>query len=231
MKWLVTYPDDGPSVAYYARWLNEGGVEATLVSSDYAHPGNIENFDALLLPGGGDVDPQRYGDIRHAKTDGVNNVRDDLEVRLVAEFMDAAKPVFGICRGIQILNVALGGKLIQHVPDALGESSGEQHARKDSYDSRHALVIDVTTRLGSAVKEARDANSAHHQAIDPGCLGQGLRVVARSGAGVIEAVECFDRVAPLVAVQWHPEREPDPAHPTSQGLRDFLVSLVTASGH
>ena len=214
MRWLLTYPEDGPSVSFYERWVRATGAEPALVSPAYDHPGDLGLFAALLLAGGGDVDPARYGAaLRHPRTGGVQAVRDAFELQLIAEFRALGKPVFGICRGAQILNVALGGGLLQHVPDHL-DPEAERHHERDSYDVRHALRGEPATLLGRALAGTRETNSAHHQAVDPARLGQGLRIAAWSGAGLVEAIEgprCF-------AVQWHPERLPLD-HPASASLR------------
>jgi putative glutamine amidotransferase len=227
MHWLVTYPEDGPSVAFYLAWLAQGGIAPTLVPKDYPHPGEISPFDALLLPGGGDVDPARYGATRlHPAAYEVSARRDALELRLIAEFLAAGRPVFGICRGAQILNVALGGALIQHLPDILAADLGEFHAKQNGYDSRHGLCLEPGAGGARAMAGLNEVNSAHHQALDPAGLGRGLRVTARSPAGVIEAVEADGSLpASVAAVQWHPERMPAD-HPGSASVRDWFLSLV-----
>jgi putative glutamine amidotransferase len=226
MHWLLTYPEDGPSVPFYRNWLATLGIESTLLPAGYPHPGAIASYAALLLPGGGDVEPERYGDAaRHPATYDVKPGRDELEIRLIREFQSAGKPVFGICRGLQILNVARGGKLIQHLPDVLGSAAAETHSRKDSYDARHPIRLPDGGRLEGLLGSNSEVNSSHHQAIHPDHLGEGLRPVAVSPAGVIEAVECFDRGAPMVAVQWHPERM-DFDHPASGRLLAFFKELA-----
>lgn len=224
MRWLLTYPEDGPSVSFYLQWVKRAGVEPHLLSSDYADPGPLVAFDALLLPGGGDVDPSRYGAVAHPKTSDVLPHRDALEARLVAEFLEAGKPVFGICRGLQMLNVVLGGALLQHVPDILAADGAEVHAAR-GYDARHGLQPDLATRLGAVLNGTSETNSSHHQCIDPARLGRGLHVAARSPAGVIEAVEDLSGGRRIAAVQWHPERLPA-NHPASERLAHFLCALV-----
>jgi len=220
MQWLLSYPEDGPSVAYYQQWVRAGGAEPVLLDARYTHPGSLEGYAALLLSGGGDVDPARYGEQPHARTYGVRPERDAVEERLIAEFLARGRPVFGICRGAQILNVVRGGALLQHVPDEV-DPEQERHSRQDTYDARHAVAMDVATRLGQALAGVTETNSAHHQAVDPARLGRDLRIVARSGCGVVEAVEgpgCS-------AVQWHPERLP-PDHPASAALRAYWSGLA-----
>lgn len=220
MKWLLSYPEDGPSVTYYQRWVRACGAEPVLLDAHYTHPGAPDGFAALLLSGGGDVDPARYGQQPHARTYGVLPARDAVEEQLIGEFLARGRPVFGICRGAQILNVVRGGALLQHVPDRV-DPEQERHSRQEAYDARHAVAVDAATRLGQALAGVTETNSAHHQAVDPDRLGRDLRIVARSGCGVVEAVEgpgCS-------AVQWHPERLPL-EHPASARLRAYWRDLA-----
>jgi gamma-glutamyl-gamma-aminobutyrate hydrolase PuuD len=214
MKWLVTYPEDGPSVPRYLNFVRLCGAEPVLLSERWEAPSELEPFDALLLSGGGDVDPARYGEAaRHPATYDVVPKRDDMEARLIDAFLERRRPIFGICRGIQMLNVYFGGGLLQHVPDICAEET-ECHQQNEGYDATHALNVDSLTRLGRALADLRETNSAHHQAINPRRLGAGLRIVALSGAGIIEAVESDDPALRISAVQWHPERLP-PDHPAA----------------
>jgi len=218
MRWLLTYPEDGPSVAFYDAWVRAAGAEPVLVSPDYAWPESISSFAALLLPGGGDVEPALYGDVtRHARTAGILPHRDTLECHLIREFLSLGRPVFGICRGLQILAVATGGALHQHVPD-LVDPSTERHGKKDAYDATHGVTWTAGTRMGSVLSEATEVNSAHHQAVRPESLAAGLVVTARSPNGIVEAVEGSILGGFVSAVQWHPERLPE-GHPASRLLR------------
>ena len=225
MRWLATFPEDRPSVPHYIAWAARGGVVLDVRKQADPLPDSLDSFAALLLPGGGDVDPARYQAAgRHPETYGVDVAQDERELDLIRRFEAARRPIFGICRGLQVLNVAFGGGLIQHLPDHVAEET-ERHRKRGTYDALHPLVWAADTRLGGRLGAARFANSAHHQAIDPRALGRGLRVAARSPEGVIEAVERFDAGAPVVAVQWHPERLADD-EPASRGLREFLLSLM-----
>lgn len=231
MKWLLTYPEDGPSVAFYKRFVRDGcRADPILIDQTYSDPGDLSEFDALLLSGGGDIHPSRYGDTQiHPNVYGVIPRRDELEFRLIRAFIDTRRPIFGICRGIQILNVFLGGGLIQHVPDFIAESE-ERHIKPkdDEYDAMHGLAVVESTRLGAALKGVDETNSAHHQAIDPNRLGNGLVIAARSPLGIIEAVESTDPGLRISAVQWHPERLPL-EHPASIRLADHWRSVAGAS--
>ena len=147
--------------------------------------------DLLLLPGGGDVHPRFYGQQINGSTD-IDAARDGRELALVDEFLRAGKPVVGICRGLQLLNVYFGGTLRQHI---------EGHSQIDGVDRLHA--INTAPGLLRELYGTRcTVNSAHHQAIWR--LGTGLQVFACAEDGTVEAVG--HRTLPVFAVQWHPER-------------------------
>jgi putative glutamine amidotransferase len=225
MSWLISYPENGPSVPYYTGWLGRAGLESALVSSGQDFPADIHRYDGVLLAGGPDIDPLLYGDATvHPETYGVSRDRDDLEFRLIREFRAAHKPIFGICRGIQVINVAFGGKLIQDIPDRLGAQSGERHRAKGTYDTFHPVTLQARTRLGQALRGLESVNSAHHQALRADAVGSGLQVVARTPAGIIEAIETSDPAERIVGVQWHPERLP-PDHPATSSLLIHLKYL------
>ena len=147
--------------------------------------------DLLLLPGGGDVHPRFYGQQINGSTD-IDEARDGRELALVDEFLRAGKPVVGICRGLQLLNVYFGGTLRQHI---------EGHSQIDGVDRLHA--INTAPGLLRELYGTRcTVNSAHHQAVWR--LGTGLQVFACAEDGTVEAVGY--RTLPVFAVQWHPER-------------------------
>lgn len=226
MRWLLTFPEDRPSVPVYAGWVSRAGVEPEILHSTQDLPADLSPYAALLLPGGGDVEPALYGaPARHPRTYGVRAVQDARELHLIQAFMAAGRPVFGICRGLQILNVALGGELIQHIPDVLPDAT-ERHRKRGRYDVMHPLRWDSSTRLGWRLRMAAEVNSAHHQCLDPRAVGRGLTVAARSAGGIIEAIESFAGPSPVVAVQWHPERLPED-HPASRGLLEFFCALAS----
>lgn len=169
----------------YERTLSAAGANVRYVG-DPPH-----TCDGLLLPGGGDLHPRRYGapiiDCRN-----IDETRDALELELAEDFLTKGRPVFGICRGMQVLNVALGGTLHQQV---------EGHSALERGDRLHRVCTAADSALGQLYGQWFTVNSAHHQAVDR--LGQGLRAV-QWAEGVVEAVE--HETAPIWAVQWHPER-------------------------
>ena len=147
--------------------------------------------DLLLLPGGGDVHPRFYGQQINGSTD-IDEARDGRELALVDKFLRAGKPIVGICRGLQLLNVYFGGTLRQHI---------EGHSQIDGVDRLHA--INTAPGLLRALYGARfTVNSAHHQAVET--LGEGLQVLACAPDGTAEAIA--HKALPVFAVQWHPER-------------------------
>jgi len=160
-------------------------------------------LDALVLVGGGDVDPASYGASLHPATSGVSRERDDSERALLAAALDAEIPILAICRGLQVLNVHLGGSLFQHVPDVVGHA-GHQPAA-GCFGSTE-VRIEPGSRLSKIMDEASTVRCSHHQAVDR--PGDGLVVTARAPDGLIEAVELSS--APfVVGVEWHPEQDGD----------------------
>jgi putative glutamine amidotransferase len=166
----------------------------------------VGRSDGILLTGGGDVDPAHYGASAHSTYDAAEPGRDTFEIALVQAAMAAQRPIFAICRGMQVLNVALGGDLIQDIPS---EVNGAVH--HDIREPRYALAHEVWATQGSRFAtlmrdklvdgESCQVNSRHHQAVRH--VGRGLEVVATSPDGVIEAVEGPGTFC--LAVQWHPE--------------------------
>ena len=163
----------------------------------------VARLDALVLVGGGDVDPGCYGREPHPATAGVDPGRDATELGLLGAALDAELPVLAICRGMQVLNVYLEGTLVQHVPDVVGH---EGHRPGAGFFA----AVEVVTEAGSMVAkiwgETTTVRCSHHQAID--VLGRGLVVTARSADGLIEAVE-LPEARFVVGVQWHPEEDLD----------------------
>ena len=134
--------------------------------------------------------------------------------------------MLGICRGLQIVQVALGGRLIQHVPDLVNPAD-ERHSQNAGQDSIHALTWRSKLPMAAVLEgRATECNSSHHQAADPSALGQGLAVAATSACGIIEALEmAMDDGRFVSCVQWHPERL-TPDHPASGALRGYWVEQV-----
>lgn len=148
-------------------------------------------YDALLLPGGGDMEPWRYGEENTASRN-LEPERDAAELALLAKCAEAKTPVLGICRGFQVINVFFGGTLLQDIPG---------HSAIDGVDGQHKVTT-APSPLQELYGEAMTVNSAHHQAI--GQLGEGLETVQWAEDGVPEAI--VHQALPIWGVQWHPER-------------------------
>lgn len=232
MKWLITRSALRNSSRRYEDWLARLNIQSVVVHPGGNMPGTMSLYSALLLTGGGDVNPMRYGERRGRETGDIDDRRDETELRLIGDFVAARKPVFAICRGLQILNVAFRGKLIQHVPawlESLPQPVQEEHRRLEDRDSAHGVKLVPDTRFAASLPDIRDTNSAHHQALDPERIGNNLRVAAVSDGGVIEAVESIDDEPVILGVQWHPERMPF-EHPASSGLLRYMQELAAQAG-
>lgn len=173
---------------------SEDGVEETL-----------DALDGLLLSGGADLDPSLYGADPHAETRHVRPERDRAELALLQAALARDLPVLAVCRGSQVLNVARGGDLIQHLPETVGH---EAHRETLGVFSDHPVQVDPDSRLGRILGASVDVKSHHHQGY--GEVGEGLRVVARADDGTIEALEDPERRFAL-GVLWHPEAGEDEA--------------------
>ena len=168
-------------------------------------------IDGLLLPGGGDIDPEIYGEVRHPNTQYVNEERDEFEILLFEEAMEKDIPVFGICRGIQIMNVVMcgGGSLYQHIPDQIPEPLPALFPdfpihKKYGADTQHDIKITTGSRLSQIIGESTaEVNSSHYQAVK--VISDELVVTAQSKDGIIEAME-YPSKRFVIGVQYHPER-------------------------
>ena len=190
---LISCSNDGGK--NYSAAVEAAGGEACLF---YLPPAD-DSYDALLLAGGEDVEPWRFGQENNGSEEP-DVARDEAEFALMEKYLAAGKPILGICRGHQVINVALGGTLIQHIGDDLCLF----HRRGEIPDDR---IHPIRTEEGGFVRELLGAetllvNSSHHQAVDK--PGEGLRVVAWSESGLVEAIE--HESLPIRGVQWHPER-------------------------
>ncbi|WP_201778128.1 gamma-glutamyl-gamma-aminobutyrate hydrolase family protein [Mycolicibacterium chubuense] len=185
----------------------------------------LDGLDGLIITGGRDVDPAAYGDERHPATDepvADSRTRDAFELALLQAALRRGVPVLGICRGAQVLNVALGGTLHQHLPDVVGHT---RHQQGNAVFSTSTITTVPGTRVAEMVGPDTEAQCYHHQAIDR--LGDGLIVSASDSDGVIEAVEVDRDRHPgrwVVAVQWHPEERLD-------DLRVFAGLVGAAAAH
>lgn len=177
-----------------------GAVPVLLPPFPGVIPGALPRLDALVLTGGLDIAPHRYGEEPHPRTDDEQPERDDAELALLEGAVRQGLPVLGICRGLQLVNVARGGTLAQHLPEVVG---GTDHSPGGDTFGDTDVEVTPGSRLAEALGRTRlTGRCHHHQAI--GRLGGGLQAVARAADGTVEAVE--DPELPFfLAVQWHPE--------------------------
>jgi putative glutamine amidotransferase len=205
--------------AAYVTALENAGLIPLIVpplSSDRAAAAVLDSVSGLVLTGGEDVDPARYGEQRHEKVRNVNAARDATEATLVEEAKARGIPVLAICRGIQILNVALGGTLVQDISsqcktDIAHDEEGPRDSRSHEIDAEPGSLI--ARAIGA---EHITVNSFHHQSVKR--VAEGMRVTARSPDGVIEGLESTDENWWVMAVQWHPEEMNDSPDPWDRGL-------------
>jgi putative glutamine amidotransferase len=195
----------------YVDAVQRAGALALLLAPDAAvidEPSQVlELIDGLMLAGGADIDPDSYGQPRHAETEGTVPERDAFEIALARAAIAADKPVLGICRGMQLINVACGGTLLQHLPERFGH---HEHRRVvGSFDGAdHDVALNEGSLAARAAGEVAHATlSHHHQGVD--CLGAGLVVSGTSTLDELpEAIELPEHHF-VLGVQWHPEADPD----------------------
>jgi putative glutamine amidotransferase len=204
--------------AAYVTALENAGLVPLIVpplSSPGAAAAIMDSVSGLVLTGGEDVDPERYGEKRHEKVRSINAARDATEAALIEAAKARRKPVLAICRGIQILNVALGGTLVQDIASQLHTDIA--HDEDSPRDARsHEISIEPGSLIAKAVgAEHVKVNSFHHQSVKR--VADGMRVTARSPDGIIEGLESTGDWW-VMAVQWHPEEMTDSPEPWDRGL-------------
>jgi putative glutamine amidotransferase len=216
----------GVNSPYFQSLLAAGAEESEieLVSASDAPRVRAGDYDGILFAGGEDVDPSFYGEKKQHENVHAHRPRDEFELALLEGALARRAPIFGICRGVQMINVGFGGSLYQD----MNEDAEPQieHRQTDLGKSRQepthtVLVTDSESNLGAIVQGACHVNSLHHQAIKR--VGRGLKVTARSEDGFVEAVESAEEYPFLVAVQWHPEEMVT----NSAEQRELFVRFVT----
>jgi putative glutamine amidotransferase len=185
-------------VKAYEDAVQAAGMEPTAVCVSDRMPAG--GFSGLLLTGGSDVNPQRYGAAAGPYTDAPDDERDGVELEQIGAALARGLPIFGICRGLQLLNVYYGGTLIQHI----GAIAKHDPEKEDHSGPAHEVRFEPGTRLAEIARSGRwQVNSRHHQAVEK--TGAGLRISARDAEdGTVEGLESMDQRF-VVAVQWHPE--------------------------
>jgi gamma-glutamyl-gamma-aminobutyrate hydrolase PuuD len=190
----------------YVRAVEAAGGRALVVPPcPDAVEETLDALDGLLLSGGADLDPASYGAEAHPETNGIRPERDGAELALLEAALARDMPVLAVCRGSQVLNVALGGDLVQHLPEVVGH---EGHKHTPGVFADHDVDVLPETRLSEVLGERAPVKSHHHQGY--GRLGEGLREAARADDGTVEAIEDPSRRFAL-GVLWHPEEGEDAA--------------------
>ncbi len=210
----------------YETWLKKVCPGVDIVNFDDRDPGDfkrsVPSYSGLVLTGGGDIHPSLYGnpDTEH-HCQGIDIRRDELEFSMLEAALTVGLPVLAICRGLQVLNVFLGGTLIPHIPALAGSL-----VHKDLQDVQHNVSVNPDSQLFRiAGRVSGTVNSSHHQAIEK--LGSGLIITANSADGIAESVEFIDNNRLYcVAVQWHPERM-DLENPLSGGIGYAFMKRVS----
>jgi gamma-glutamyl-gamma-aminobutyrate hydrolase PuuD len=190
-------------LSYVRAVEHAGGRPLVVPPSEDGLDETLGVLDGLILSGGGDLDPALYGADAHPETDAPSPDRDQAELRLLEAALERDMPVLAVCRGSQLLNVALGGDLVQHLPEQVGH---EQHKHQPGQFSDHDVRLDPASRVGTLLGEHAPVKSHHHQGY--GRLGTGLREAGWADDGTVEALEAPEKRF-AVGVLWHPEEGED----------------------
>lgn len=201
----------GATCAYAAAVRRLGALPVLIPLFEESHSISAARYadrlDALILTGGEDVDPQLYNEAPHAKLQDICRKRDDYEIALLHAFLAAGKKVLGICRGLQLINVAFGGTLYQDIDSQCARTASYVHTTKDDrwYHLAHSVSLQTGTQINRLLQVHEImVNSIHHQAIKT--LGDSLVASAYAEQdSIIEAIESTRYPSQLLAVQWHPE--------------------------
>jgi putative glutamine amidotransferase len=190
----------------YVRQVEAAGGRAVIVPpSEEGIDEMLDALDGVLFSGGSDIDPSEYGHDAHPETSGTRPERDRGELALLRAALERDMPVLAVCRGSQVLNVARGGDLVQHLPEVVGD---EKHKHTPGVFADHEVEVEAGTRLGSLLGERTPVKSHHHQGF--GRVGDGLVEAAWAEDGTLEAVEDPSKRFAL-GVLWHPEEGEDAA--------------------
>ena len=189
--------------AYVRALVRAGGRPLLVPPADHGVEETLDSLDGLLLSGGSDLDPELYDQKPHEATYGIVPERDRAELALLEAALARDMPVLAVCRGSQVLNVARGGDLVQHLPDVVGD---DKHKHTPGTFADHPVKLEAGTVLAGLLGERAPVKSHHHQGF--GRLGEGLRVAAYAEDGTIEAVEDPSHRFAL-GVLWHPEAGED----------------------
>jgi putative glutamine amidotransferase len=206
--------------------IRGGGIPVLVLPVENEHiDALLDRLDGIVLTGGGDIAPERYGAEQDESVRMVNDERDEFELTLVARAYERKLPTFAICRGNQIVNVAFGGTLVQDLASHNG-AHGHDIAGEGAYEPHAEALVEEGSKLAAIFGAGlHGINSIHHQAIEE--LGEGLAVVASAPDGTVEAVEHEDKSWDMLSVQWHPEYLGIRDHGDSHDL--FAAFIETAA--
>jgi putative glutamine amidotransferase len=203
-KWSYWELEAALVPAAYVQAVERAGGRPMLVPPSAGGTAEtLEALDGVIFSGGSDLDPDLYGQDAHPETFGVRADRDRAELALLEGALERDMPVLAICRGSQVLNIALCGDLLQHLPDVVGD---EKHKHTPGTFADHDVTLEPGTRLQSLLGEHAPVKSHHHQGFRR--VGEGLRIAAHADDGTVEAVEARDRRF-VFGVLWHPEAGED----------------------
>jgi len=192
-------------LAYVRAIERAGGRPLVIPPSEGAIEETLAVLDGILFSGGSDLDPALYDAEAHPETQGVHEARDRAEMALLTAALERDMPVLAVCRGSQVLNVARGGDLVQHLPEVLGH---EEHKHTPGEYSDHDVTLEPGTRVGGILGDRAPVKSHHHQGF--GRIGEGLREAGHAEDGTVEALEDPSKRF-AVGVLWHPEEGEDMA--------------------
>jgi putative glutamine amidotransferase len=224
MKLKIGITQSETNYANYPKWIvGTEGVDIIELSYDHNNFGDVALCDGVVLTGGIDSHPQFYLedfdlDYPHAPDEFAVH-RDEFELAVLREAIKHKKPILGICRGLQLINIFFGGTL--HLD--IGEDNNKKHKKMEGIDKKHAILVDKNSLFFNITQQEHGiVNSAHHQAIE--ILGKDLKVSATSDDNFIEAIELADSKEQfLLAVQWHPERMLDTESPFTKNIRNAFL--------
>ncbi len=228
---LTTYPSDEENRymmprPYVDSVRRAGGVPLLITPGEQHIDVVLGLVDGVVLIGGGDIDPDRFNGQSHPSVYNLSPERDELEIELANAVLDQKVPTLGICRGMQIVTVALGGTLNVHVPDVHGDKVAHRVPPRDPVT--HVHEVEAGSRLAEILGTTSfPARSWHHQSVRD--APEGFKIVGRAPDGCAEAMES-DAYPELMCVQWHPELSAS-EDPTQQRLFDHLIELCRAKGH
>lgn len=209
---------------YIDSIIQAGGLPIVLVYDYEAIDYYLDLIDGLYITGGMDINPARYGDDVIHPTIKLNLPRENFEFKIVEKALKTDLPIFGICNGMQLINILHGGKLIQHIPDDpkfMDHEQGHFEDFKNYSKGYHEIIFERDSKIFEIIKcEKLLTNSSHHQAISS--LGSQLKITARTNDGIIEAIEKPDHPF-CIGVQWHPE------YKSSQAEGKLFEAFVSAS--